>query len=289
MRAMVEAAMATGDQAKVDAVIEVAKVTNPGDKAELDAMRAVFANGQQEKARIAAKEKEDRIRSARLWNNWSGSGEVGASYASGNNDNAGLTLGINLKREGIDWSHRLNATMDYQRSNGTTTRERYFLSYEPRFQIDDGLFAYGLAQYESDTFQGVSGRLAASGGLGYKIVDSSRVSFSAKLGPAYRRTDYLTGASESRLAVLAGMDFDWAITDRLKLTQDTNMVAETGGAATVIIDSSNTSVTLVTGLEARISNRFSTRLSFTLDYDSNPPANAVTTDTLSRVALIYGF
>ncbi len=286
---MVQAAIATGDPAKVDAVIEVAKATNPGDEAELETMRTAFADAQKERARIAAKEKEEHIRSASLFENWSGSGEVGASYASGNNDNAGVTLGLDLKREGIDWSHRLRATMDYQRSNGATTRERYFVSYEPRFQIDDGLFAYGLAQYESDTFQGVSGRLAVSGGLGYKIVDSARVSFSAKLGPAYRRTDYLTGAGESRLAVLAGMDFDWAITDRLKLTQDTNMVAETGGEAVVIVDSSNTSVTLVTGLEARVSNRFSTRLSFTLDYDSNPPVNAVTTDTLSRVTLIYGF
>ncbi|OJW76670.1 MAG: hypothetical protein BGO57_10440 [Sphingomonadales bacterium 63-6] len=289
VRAMVDAAVATGDAAKVKTVIEIAKATNPADIAELDEIHGAFSRTQQEKARLAAKQKEERIRSAGLLRNWSGRGEVGASYSSGNSQNTGVTLGLDLKREGIDWSHRLRGNMDYQRSDGRTTRERYFVSYEPRFQINNGLFSYGLVQYESDRFQGVAGRLAASGGLGYKIVDKDSVSLSAKLGPAYRHTDYVTGATESSLAVLAGMDFDWAITDRLKLTQDTNMVAETGGAATVIIDSSNTTVTLVTGLEARMSRRFSTRLSFTLDYDSNPPENKNTTDTLSRVSLVYGF
>lgn len=289
VRDMVDAAVATGDPTKVKTVIEIAKATNPDDVPELDAMQAAFSARQEEKARVAAKEKEARIRSAGLFDNWSGSGEFGASLSSGNSDNAGVTVGLELKREGIDWSHRLRGTIDYQRSDGKTTRERYFVSYEPRIQIGKGLFAYGLGQYESDKFQSVSGRLAVSGGLGYKIVDSSDVSLSAKLGPAYRRTDYVDGVSESSIAVLAGMDFDWAISDRLKLTQDTNMVAEAGGEAAVIIDSANTTVTLVTGLEARLSNRFSTRLSFTLDYDSNPPANTETTDTLSRVTLIYGF
>ncbi len=98
-----------------------------------------------------------------------------------------------------------------------------------------------------------------------------------------------TGAAEERLAGLLGLDFNWQISDRLKLTQGANMVAETGGQATVIFDSTNTTVLLVTGLEAKISEKLSTRLSFTLDHDSNPPEGAVSTDTLSRFTLLYGF
>ncbi|WP_336977506.1 DUF481 domain-containing protein [Altererythrobacter fulvus] len=289
VREMVEAAIATGDPAKVKTVVEIAKATNPGDTAQLEAMEASFAAKQQELAKASAAKEEARLRSAGLLQNWSGSGEVGASFASGNSDNAGASLGVELKRKGIDWSHRLRATLDYQRSNGATTRERYFLSYEPRYQIDDGLFAYGLAQYEQDRFQGFAGRYAASGGLGYTVLNGNGITLATKLGPAFRRTDYLDGSGESRLAVLAGMNFDWKITDRLKLTQDTNMVAETGSEATVIVDSANTSVNLVTGLEAKISRRLSTRLSFDLDYNSNPPQDSVSTDTLSRFTLLYGF
>ncbi|MBO9498486.1 MAG: DUF481 domain-containing protein [Novosphingobium sp.] len=289
VRAMVDAAIATGDAKKVATVIEVAKATNPADAAELAEMQADFEAGQKRLAEAKAKKREAEIRSAGLLRNWSGSGEVGASLSSGNSRNTGLSLALELNRKGIDWSHKLRATLDYQRSAGTTTREQIFASYEPRYQIDDGLFAYGLAQYDRDRFQGFSGRYAVSGGLGYKLIDRKHLSLSAQLGPAYRSTEFTDGSVENRLAGLAALDFDWQITDRLKLTQDGNMMAETGGRAAVLIDGSNTSVTMTTGLEAKVSNRLSTRLSFKLDYDSDPADGAVSTDTLSRFTLLYGF
>lgn len=97
------------------------------------------------------------------------------------------------------------------------------------------------------------------------------------------------GRNESRIAGLVGIDFDWNLTDRLKLTQDTNAVAETGSSAIAIIDSRNTSVDLITGLNARINSSLSARFSYGIEYDSNPPPGAVQTDTLSRMALIYDF
>lgn len=289
VRAMIDAAIATGDAKKVATVIELAKLTNPAATDELAALQAEFDAGQAQLAAENAKQKEVEIRSAGLLENWSGSGEIGAFNSSGNTSNTGLAVGLELNRQGIDWSHRLRATLDYQRSSGTTTREQVFASYEPRYQISSRLFGYGLAQLEGDRFQGFSTRYAVSGGLGYKLIDGGSVNLSAQLGPAFRHTSYVDGTEESRFAGLAAFDFDWQITDRLKLTQDTNMVAETGSRAAVIFDSSNTTVALTTGLEAKVSNRFSTRLSFKLDYDSDPAADAVSTDTLSRVTLLYGF
>ena len=46
---------------------------------------------------------------------------------------------------------------------------------------------------------------------------------------------------------------------------------------------------IITGLEAKVSDRLTTRLSYDVEYDSNPPAGAVETDTLSRFTLVYGF
>ncbi|WEK47120.1 MAG: DUF481 domain-containing protein [Candidatus Andeanibacterium colombiense] len=289
VRAMVDAAIATGDAKKVATVIEIAKSTNPDDGDELDALKADFDGGLRRLAEEAAKKREAQVRSAGLFRNWSGKGEVGAFQSSGNSNNTGIAIGLELNRKGIDWSHKLRASLDYQRSNGVTSREQVFASYEPRFQIDDGLFAYGLAQYDRDRFQGFLDRYAISGGLGYKLIDRKRISLSAQLGPAYRSTVNVDGSSDSRLAGLAALDFDWQITDRLKLTQDTNMVAETGSRAAVLVDANNTTVTLTTGLEAKVSKHLSTRFSFKLDYDSDPLARSVSTDTLSRFTLLYGF
>ena len=289
VRAMIDAAIAEEDPATVRKVIALARKTNPDDATEIEAILAGFEADQ---ARLAAEQKASReaqIRQAGLFDNWDGKGELGAFRATGNSSNTGLTASIGLTREGLDWRHKLRARADYQRSNGTTTREQFLLAYEPNYRISDRVFLYGLAQYERDQLQGFSGRYSVSGGVGYRFINKEDLQFSAKIGPAYRVTDFVTGENESRIAGLLGLDLDWNITDRLKLTHDTNTVAETGGSATVIVDSSNTSINLVTGLNAKISDKVSTRFSYAVEYDSNPPEGAVQTDTLSRVTLIYDF
>lgn len=286
---MIDAAIASGNQQTATAVIALAKQTNPDDIAEIEVIEAAYKTQLAAAQAVKAEAAQEAIRSAGVFDRWTGRGEIGASRSSGNTDYIGLSLALTLDRKGIDWTHRLRGSANYQRSNGLTTREQYFASYEPRYQIDDGLFAYGLAQYERDQFQGFYGRYALSGGLGYHVISSNNVNLSVKAGPAYRRTDYVVGGNEDSLAALAGLDFDWKITDRLKLTQDANAVAESGTGATVFIGSSNTSVNLVTGIDAKISNRLSTRLSYTLDYNSDPAPGAVSTDTLSRFTLVYGF
>ncbi len=287
--AIIDAAIVDGDPKTVEAVMALVKQTNPDDVAEVDAMLSQYRAAQAEAAGLAAAAKQEEIRSAGLLDRWSGEGQIGAFQSSGNNDNVGVNAALKLKRDGIDWSHQLRARVDYQRSNGSTTREQYFAAYEPRYQIDDGLFGYGLAQYERDRFQGYTGRYAVSSGLGYRLVKTDALRLSVKAGPAYRVTEFLDGTSESNLAALVGLDFDWSISDSLTLTQDTDITAESGGSATAIIDSSNTSLNLITGLQAKLSDRLTTRLSYTIEYDSNPPVGAVSTDTLSRFTLIYGF
>ncbi|ALE16046.1 putative salt-induced outer membrane protein [Altererythrobacter epoxidivorans] len=289
VRAMIDAAIASGDAKKVATVIEIAKLTNPDDAEELSSIQAEFDEQQAVLAAEKAAEKKEAIRNAGLFENWHGKGELGAFRSTGNSSNTGLAAGLELKRVGIDWRHKLTGRVDYQRSNGTTTREQFFVGYEPNYRISERFFAYALAQYERDEFQGFSGRYAVSGGIGYQIIERPDVTLSAKAGPAYRVTDYVDGTSESSLAGLLGVDFDWSITDRLKLTHDTNAVAETGGAATVIVDANNTSIDLVTGLNAKISDKLSTRFSYAVEHDTNPPAGSVKTDTLSRVTVIYDF
>ncbi len=289
VRAMIDAAIATGNAEKIATVVEIAKQTNPADVAEIKAMHDVFLTRLAERKAEEATAKAEAARTAGFFERWEGEGQIGAFYADGNNSNIGVTGTIELEREGVDWSHRLRARGDYQRSNGRTTREQYLAAYEPRYDIDEGLFAYGLLQYESDRFQGFDSRQAVSGGLGYQLLDSDGLKLSVKAGPAYRRTVFLSGEAENSLAGLVGLDFDWQIADGLTLTQDTNMVAEAAGSATVIIDSSNTTLNLVTALRAKISDRVSTRLSYTVDYNSNPAPGAVSTDTLSRFTIVYGF
>ncbi|WP_338325084.1 DUF481 domain-containing protein [Aurantiacibacter suaedae] len=289
VRAMIDAAIETGDPGKVAAVIEIARSTNPESAHELDTLQEAFNEDRAEAERIAAAEEERRIREAGLLANWSGQGQIGAFQSSGNTESIGLTAALSLTRKGLDWTHKMKVAADYQRTDGETSRKQWLASYEPRYQFSERAFTYGLAQYESNRFQGYTGRYALSGGLGWKLVEQSDVNLSIKLGPAYRRTEFVDGTTDNNLAALFGLDFDWQLADKVKLTNDTSATAEGGGQALVFVDSENISLSALTGLEAKLNSSLSTRLTYSVEYNSDPPAGSVKTDTLARFTLVYGF
>ena len=289
VQAMIDAAIATGDEKKVATVLELARATNPDELERLQAIETEWKVARSLAASEAAAVREASIREAGLFDMWSGEGEIGGFQSSGNTDSIGVAAGLKLKREGIDWTHHLRARLDYQRQSERTSRDQITVAYEPRYTFDKNLFLYGLAQFERDEVQGFDARYAASGGLGYKVVDSDGLSLSIKAGPAWRITEFADGASNSRIAGLFGADFDWEIVDGLTFTQDANALAEGGGEVQVLVDGSNTSITLVSGLDFRMSEKMRSRLAYTLDYDSNPPANKKSTDTLTRFTVVYGF
>ncbi|WP_128893209.1 YdiY family protein [Erythrobacter sp. HKB08] len=279
VRAMIDAAIATGDKDKVATVIELARQTNPDDAAELDAIADAFAADQAELAAAQAAAKEEAIRESGLFDNWRGEGQLGAFRSTGNSSNTGLTAGLELERVGIDWRHKVTALADYQRSNGVTTREQFLFAYEPNIRIDDRLFAYGLAQYERDRFQGFTSRYSVSGGLGWRAIREEDMTLSLKAGPAWRKTERVDGSSTSRIAGLAALDFDWRLSDTIKLTEDAN----------AFVQSDNSTFTSTTGIVAALGGDFSAKVSYTVELDTNPPPGAVKTDTLTRITLVYDF
>ena len=289
VREMLDAAIATGNAQTVATVAEIARRVNADDAAEIAAIIRPFTEAEAVRTAELASQRLAVAQIAAQRTKWSGNGQIGGFQSSGNTDTVGVTTALTLQRLGGDWTHRFRASADYQRANGATSREQYLFSWEPRYQFSPALFVYGLTQFERNRLQGVSSRYAVSGGLGYKVVDRGGLSLSVKAGPALRQTNFIGGGSDGRIAALIGLDFDWQISDAIKLTQDTNGTAEAGGQAVAIIDSANTSIDIITGLEASITNSLSARLSYSIEYDSNPPLGAVKTDTLTRFTLIYGF
>jgi len=277
VQAMIDAAIETGDDAKVRTVIELAKTTNPDDAAALDAILTRFESKMALNAAEEAAAKEEAIRNAGIFDNWSGQGELGAFMSTGNADNTGATASLALTKEGINWRHKLAGRADYQRTDGAVTREQFLAAYELNLKLTDRLYGYALGQYERDRFQGFSARYSASGGFGYDILTQGPA-LSAKAGTAWRRTEIVDGGSSSNLAGLAALDFDWQIAETITLTQDANALLQSGSS----------SITSDTGVQAALSDALSLRLSYTVEHDTNPPIGAVKTDTFSRITIMYG-
>jgi putative salt-induced outer membrane protein len=279
IRAVLTAAVDSGDPAAVAAVVRFAKSTNPETASQIDRINeAYLARVAARKAR-EARERRDALLLAGPLDFWKGEVELGASRSTGNTDALGVYIAARANREGIDWRHRLTGRLDYQRTNGVTSTERGILSYQPNYKFDDQLYAYGLGQYERDRLLGYTTRLTAGGGIGYSVFREGPVKLDLEGGPALRRTDYVDQPTESGLAARASMAMTWRITPKINLTQN--------GA--FYLEPDNRSATSSTALDTTIIGSLKARFSYNVQYERAAPTRSKSVDTLSRATLVYGF
>jgi putative salt-induced outer membrane protein len=268
--AMIDAAAANPDQLKV--VADIAKRTNPASAAEIDAKVAAIRAD-------AARAREEKLASQGLFQGWTGNGELGGFISSGNTENRGLAIGINLGKETRRWKHGLRGQVDYQEDQGVTSRERYFAGYEGNWKFSPRGFAVLALSYERDRFTGFAGRYTQALGLGYRLIDGKRLTIALDGGPALRQTRFTTGNSESVLAARAAINGKWQVTSNLSITE----------TATYYADNVNSSLLSLTQLSARLNGRLSARLSLQINNEGNPPPGRENTDSVTRATLVYSF
>ncbi len=297
---MVEAALRSGDAAGLDAVIRYAKQAHPEAAEAIDAQVAAFrnANGSGDQlpatpavaapaaaakppvitaeAKTQASAEPEQTASAVKY---SGEGELGAFTTTGNAPGIGLAAGLKLTAEGEDWRLGLLGRADYQETSKVVVREQYRFSVEPNYKFNERGYVYGLGQYEQDRFQGFHARYSVSGGVGYSLLTSDEAKLSVKAGPAWRYTRLVTGMQESVVAGLASVDIKVKVTPTIQLTE----------AASAYVDEERSTLFSVAAIDSQLIGKLKARLSYTVQYESNPALGRAPTDTTSRLTLVYGF
>lgn len=272
IRAMLDAAMQAGDESGVDTLVRYARNGDPGSR-DLVLRRAT------EWKEARARARNERVRQASAFQLWSGRVEAGGFVSTGNSDVTGLTGIADLTREGLRWRHRLTAQADFQRTAGVTSRERYAVGYQPNYKLNDRGYIYGNGQYESDRFLGYFSRYSGSVGAGYSVIRRNGLTLDIEVGPAFRQTDFTDRTMQGSLAARGSMELNWTLFSGLVATQ----------SASGYWERYNSTIRSVSAIEAKLLGPLSARLSYTLQYESEPPNGRVTTDTTSRAALVYTF
>lgn len=271
VRAMVEAAAKSGDQAKIDAVAAIAKETNPDSVAEIDGIVSAIAT-----ERAAAREAD--LRQAGAFEYWKGSGQLGGSFATGNSKVVAVAAGLALGRDGIAWRHAFNASADVQRDDGTTTQERFGVNWQSDWKFSARGWLYGRVGWERNQVAGLTSRFTEAVGVGYRLVESPAVQWDIEGGPALSQARF-TDRTENSFAVRGATNFLWNISPNLQLTEN----------ASVLYQSNNTALQSTTALTSKMFEKLSARLSFTIAHETDPPLGRENTDTISRVTLVYDF
>lgn len=279
VRDMIEAARDTGDAATFESVVRVARQTNPGADAEIDALLPLprllplaIAPLPTEGMPVAVTEITPPVI-------WRGEGELGGFLTTGKTESFGGSLLFKLSREEGAWKHSLAGRTDYQETGGILTREFFQLAYKADWRVSDTAYAYGLASYERDRLAGFYGRWATGAGMGVKLVNREEFRLNVEGGPAVRHTYFTNGTDETGLSARGAIGIDWRITAGLRAQQNASIYTEPGA----------TSVESTTALDTRLMKQLSARLSHSLRYERGPLATSVGTDTVTRASVVYSF
>ncbi len=272
LKLMLEAAMQAGNENDVAVIIKYARSADPDSADKLVKIAADWRDSRLKKAQA-------KIRSADFFALVKGHAELGGYVTTGNTENVGITAAMELKREGLEWRHKVRLQGDYQESLGITTRERYLAAYEPNWKFDDRAYLYGAAQYESDRFSGFSDRVSVSSGIGYSAIKSPAIKLDLEVGPAFRYTRFLDQAAESNAAARGSLDFGWKITKGISVTQN----------ASAYLQNANSTVSSKSALLTKLFGPLSAQFSYSLQYESTPALGRKATDTTSRAALVVDF
>lgn len=293
-KVMITNAAREGDASDLVSVVKLARKSFPEDSAEIDTLLLSLESPKGEggappiattttaqSAVVAAAEAVEpkAPEPVKPVVKWSGRGDLGGFQTTGNTDSFGVTLGGSLTRKSENVSHQLRLRGDYQESEGKKSREFINAAYQGDWTISPKHYALGIVEYERDVLAGVDHRTTTSLGLGWRAVDDGVVKIALEAGPAYRHQWYSDGLEESNIAGRGALTSSWQMNDKVKLSQDMELVTQ----------NTNNTLRAITSLQAKLTGRISSQISYDLRYQDHPLLGKEDTDTITRVGIVYDF
>jgi|TARA_R110000850_G_scaffold30737_4_gene84935 putative salt-induced outer membrane protein len=219
---------------------------------------------------------------------WGGTFALSASGTSGNTDN-GEVSGAGRLTYGVGaWNHLVGFAVEYGEANGQKNEEKFFGTYEGSRYFTDEFYAFGLARYQYDGYLTDNTGAQINGsetdaflgfGPGYRAINKEGHTWRVQAGPGVRYFKDQTGTSETEVGAIASSRYYYAFNDTISFTMDTDVVSS----------KVNTVVSNDAGVNYKMSDNLSTRVSYRTDYNTDPVGGLKSTDNTLGLSLILGF
>lgn len=217
-----------------------------------------------------------------------GSFALSASGASGNTDTGELSAAGRITYGVGDWNHLFGFAAEYGEANGSKSEEKLFATYEGSRYFSDQLYAFGLARVEYDGFLVDENGVGRDGdtldaflgfGPGYRVLNEQDHTWRIQGGPGVRYFEDVTGDSETEVGFIVSSRYYYAFSDTVSFTNDTDILGS----------DINTILTNDAGVNFKMSDNLSTRVSYRTEYNTDPAAGLKSTDNTIGVSLVLGF
>ena len=216
--------------------------------------------------------------------NWVGSAGLGFAINKGNTDTTNLNVTFDAT-----YDPKTKDVWKFQglylrgETDGEPTVDRVFLQGRYERKLTARTFVFGQAQYLRDEFKEIDYLFAASGGLGYKLVDTERLTFSVD-GGAGVSWEKNPGFDVDTSGVITGGDqFMFKVTPTATITQSFAALWDAD-------DFGDALYTFSLGFSTSVSKQIELKIELLDAYKTRPPSELVKkNDVAILTAIVYKF
>ena len=211
---------------------------------------------------------------------WEGKGELGGVLARGNTETETLAGKLDMTNETDRWKHMAGFSVLHTVNDGVTSADRYELRGESQYKLTARSYLFGALRYEDDRFTDYDYQFTASGGYGYRFIDSEATKLDGKIGLGYRRSELrLSNETQDDMIVRGALDFSHQLTDTTRIYD--KFLVEAG--------SDNTYLQNIAGIEVSMTDALALGLSYEVRHNTDVLPGTKKTDQVLTANLVFGF
>ena len=206
-------------------------------------------------------------------NYWTMKFTMGANVRSGNTEQTDINANIKAQRRTVENRMIVEYLANYSKTQEieTTNNQRASAAWD-KFLTERLFLRPVFGEYLSDSFQNINSKYTVGTGVGYQIIDNSRVEWLVVGGPAYQSTEFETVEEglnnvEETPAFVGTSNFDVEIINGIDFIYDYQFTLLNEASGTYIHH-------MLTGLEIELTSLLDLDLSVVCDRTENPKTNS---------------
>lgn len=276
LQMMIDRAIADGDAKVIDKLFDYAKAARPDLAEPLGAQKKAYLRQVAAREEAAAEKARQKLADAGPLDNWTGQVEFGASFSTGPAESLGVVGALDLRREGLNWTHRVSLRGEIQETDSVRAVERLTASWQPRYALSPKGYMFGLGQYEHDPALGYDSRYTAALGAGWSLTSGKALKLALEGGPSLRET-VAGGLSSTRFGGRGSLDLALAIGPRLDFGQRVAVTYEEGASSGLFTST----------LDSKISEKLKLRFTYEYRVEQDGVTGSSSSGSISRASLVY--
>ncbi|MDD9818686.1 MAG: DUF481 domain-containing protein [Gammaproteobacteria bacterium] len=210
---------------------------------------------------------------------WSGDMELGYLALDGNSDSQTLNAKFDVTNDVEPLRHNIHLEAANSSQDGQRTAEKYLLSSQLDYVINDASYAFLFGSYEDDQFSGFDFQSTVASGYGYRLIKTGAMLLALEGGPGYRINEREEGSREEDIIVRLAQEYSWDFAETASLEQSLN--AERG--------EDNTITRFQVAVKSQLVGNLALKVGYGIKYTESVPADRKHADTETAVTLVYRF